>query len=435
MARQPIVGSDNNAWGTILDQYLSVSLNSDGTLNPAAVTATGAITNPMTSKNDLMSMDNTGHLIRVPGSTTVGNVLSVSSGGLTWVPQGPLTSLGGPSPSQQTVFQLPDGSILVIPLSTYSLSGDDAHWINFAFGLLPTYNVNSNVSPGVIKLSSGSNYNIATQINVPYASWFDLNHAILVAASTMTNTNVVYMHGGAPAYSEFVPAGGIYDGLIVGSSAGTGVWGLHYGDGSDYYIRNVRVSNFNAGGGGAVREANVNGWTEKVFAQFHTYDSTVGFQIDSLLNQNKPSHEYNTWNVHCSINKTQTGIVVAGQPLFSGCRLYTVGNCFTGGGTSGSNPPAYLDLSDTTNGPITISDTEIVLQVETTNSGTYNWMTIKTGGTGKFNRCHGMIRFAFTNGNWVISDVTSGNFSFRGMVYEFGQTGGLLAQQTAPPGN
>lgn len=37
MARLPIVNSDDGTWGTILNDYLSVSINSDGTLNPLAV--------------------------------------------------------------------------------------------------------------------------------------------------------------------------------------------------------------------------------------------------------------------------------------------------------------------------------------------------------------------------------------------------------------
>ncbi len=42
MARLPISGSDNGTWGTILNDYLSMSHNSDGTLKTSAVTAAGA---------------------------------------------------------------------------------------------------------------------------------------------------------------------------------------------------------------------------------------------------------------------------------------------------------------------------------------------------------------------------------------------------------
>lgn len=41
MARLPIPGSDSGTWGTILNQYLATSLNSDGTLKVSAVAANG----------------------------------------------------------------------------------------------------------------------------------------------------------------------------------------------------------------------------------------------------------------------------------------------------------------------------------------------------------------------------------------------------------
>lgn len=42
MSRQPIPGSDAGTWGTILNDYLSVSIDGDGTLKSAAVAAAGA---------------------------------------------------------------------------------------------------------------------------------------------------------------------------------------------------------------------------------------------------------------------------------------------------------------------------------------------------------------------------------------------------------
>jgi hypothetical protein len=40
--RLPIPGQDNGTWGDILNGFLEVSLNADGTLIPSAVTAAGA---------------------------------------------------------------------------------------------------------------------------------------------------------------------------------------------------------------------------------------------------------------------------------------------------------------------------------------------------------------------------------------------------------
>jgi len=43
--RLPVVGSDNNTWGTILNDFLEVSHNTDGSLLTGAVIAAGAVTN------------------------------------------------------------------------------------------------------------------------------------------------------------------------------------------------------------------------------------------------------------------------------------------------------------------------------------------------------------------------------------------------------
>lgn len=48
--RLPIPGSDQNNWGGILNDFLGVSHNSDGTLAPAAVTTAGAVTSVNTVK-------------------------------------------------------------------------------------------------------------------------------------------------------------------------------------------------------------------------------------------------------------------------------------------------------------------------------------------------------------------------------------------------
>ena len=40
--RLPTIGGDNNNWGTVLNGFLSVSLNSDGTLSSSAVSTAGA---------------------------------------------------------------------------------------------------------------------------------------------------------------------------------------------------------------------------------------------------------------------------------------------------------------------------------------------------------------------------------------------------------
>jgi hypothetical protein len=63
MARLPVTGSDDGAWGDILNTYLQVSLNSDGSLKDGIVTL---------------------GKIAVSNSPSDGNVLSYSGGNLVW---------------------------------------------------------------------------------------------------------------------------------------------------------------------------------------------------------------------------------------------------------------------------------------------------------------------------------------------------------------
>jgi hypothetical protein len=65
MARLPVVGGDSGNWGTILNDFLEVSLNADGTITPAALTAAGAVTSvntvaPNSSGNVTLTASNVG---------------------------------------------------------------------------------------------------------------------------------------------------------------------------------------------------------------------------------------------------------------------------------------------------------------------------------------------------------------------------------------
>lgn len=57
MARLPVPGQDENVWGTVLNDYLSVSHNADGTLQTGAVTSAGGYQKPAQGipKTDLTS--------------------------------------------------------------------------------------------------------------------------------------------------------------------------------------------------------------------------------------------------------------------------------------------------------------------------------------------------------------------------------------------
>lgn len=100
MARLPIPGSDSETWGEILNDYLSVSHNSDGTLQPAAVTDTGAIPSSIaTTKGDLLAATGNAALSRL-GAGTNGRILTADATqttGLAWgnPPEGMAFPLAG----------------------------------------------------------------------------------------------------------------------------------------------------------------------------------------------------------------------------------------------------------------------------------------------------------------------------------------------------
>ena len=67
--RLPIPGSDDGTWGGILNGFLEVSLNSDGTLNTSAVTT--ALPNPIPAANLGAGTPSSSNYLRGDGTWTV----------------------------------------------------------------------------------------------------------------------------------------------------------------------------------------------------------------------------------------------------------------------------------------------------------------------------------------------------------------------------
>lgn len=100
MARLPIPGADSETWGEILNEYLTVSHNADGTLQASAVSSAGAIPSiTVTTKGDLIVGTGNATVSRL-GASADGKILTADSAqaaGLTWsiATEGPAYPLAG----------------------------------------------------------------------------------------------------------------------------------------------------------------------------------------------------------------------------------------------------------------------------------------------------------------------------------------------------
>lgn len=106
MVRLPVPGSDNGTWGDVLNEFLTVAHNNDGTLK-AASTISGAVqSSTVTAKGDLLVAGGASNLARLPvgGNGTVLTADSAQSGGVKWA-----------------VPAVPAGGISTYPLGAYGL--------------------------------------------------------------------------------------------------------------------------------------------------------------------------------------------------------------------------------------------------------------------------------------------------------------------------
>ena len=106
MACLPVVGGDSGNWGTILNGFLEVSLNQDGTIQPTALTAAGGVTSvntitPNASGNVTLTAANIGAYSKPSGG--------IPSTDLSSSVQADLTAAG-------TAVQLGETSAAPLPL-------------------------------------------------------------------------------------------------------------------------------------------------------------------------------------------------------------------------------------------------------------------------------------------------------------------------------
>jgi hypothetical protein len=137
-ARLPVIGSDNNNWGTILNSYLQVSLDTDGSLLTSAVATAGAPTfvaipaisvrtsnyTMNTGKSEVVLTDATTSAVIITLPTAIGNsnIFTVKK-------------TDGSSHTvtvATTLFQTIDGgstAVLKVQYAAVSLVSDGSNWL------------------------------------------------------------------------------------------------------------------------------------------------------------------------------------------------------------------------------------------------------------------------------------------------------------------
>jgi polygalacturonase len=140
-ARLPIPGSDDDTWGEILNTFLSVSLNSDGTLQTTAISQAGGVTSSTTASGDVsgtysnLSVTKI-HGISVSGTPSAGQALVASNttsaawatvpGTTDWVNVKAYGATGGgvtsDSAAIQSAITAAGSGVVYFPAGTYLLN-------------------------------------------------------------------------------------------------------------------------------------------------------------------------------------------------------------------------------------------------------------------------------------------------------------------------
>jgi hypothetical protein len=264
----------------------------------------------------------------------------------------------------------------------------------------------------------------------------------------------------SPPYPSNVFAGGLEDIVIDGGTVGAGACGLHIGDGSDYYLNRVRISNFNSSGCIGLHLDNTTGWTEKMTASVQLYNNTtaVVFDYNPTVSKTTQSFMYNDFDFHIDAKQYTTaqgtqsgqqGITMLNGAFIRNARLKVRGNFFFDQNNNSSfSGVSCLDISGT---GCVLTESYLDIAVETDydfnppppTPQQMGWQTIKLGPN---NMKNNNGRLIFSDPGWRNSDATlaSGQFALNGLIegdpnlvaannYDPGSSGAILAGQLICP--
>ena len=301
---------------------------------PAWQPSTSGFSNPMTTSGDLITATAGGSAIRLPvGSNN--QVLTVVGGVPNWAANTASLGvpMGGPTAGQQVIFQQPDGSMVVLPLSTYGIAGgDDGHWINQAYAVLPTYvdpDMGTILTIGTVRLLPAT-YNVITGIVVPPQANL-LGHVMGTMLQPVGAITAVFQHYGAIGGNNqnFAKAGSIMFLHIDGTNATGAAIGVDVGDSSGQQVEYVWIGNFDTTGAIGFNLQSKHFFTEK-FSAKKIYVWNCETAVSMQGNAGDTSFEYNDCEFYMRVfgkgtgpntGNDQTGLVIAGCGYNGSLRL------------------------------------------------------------------------------------------------------------------
>jgi hypothetical protein len=199
--------------------------------------------------------------------------------------------------------------------------------------------------------------------------------------------------------------------VFDGSFSKPGAIGVNIGDGAGIILDNVWVQHFNQTGSIGYYINNQNQGAEKSTVNAHAIDNTTQVVYD--VQGGGSSYMYSSWEWHLYVNGGQNGVVVKKGNIQNQRKFAIYGNFFA----NSSNPAgmSVLDLSGNGSSNPDISDSFVIIVVETDTPTGSTWMPIRFGTNGSMINCTGLLSF-LDAGAWLASDVTLGQFSFNGPI-------------------
>jgi hypothetical protein len=323
----------------------------------------------------------------------------------------------------------------------------DASAINIALG-----NGLALLAPGAFYVTPSTDTLQGTQpvaLTIPYGAVLAGAGPGVTLINAVGSGTFIYAHGGDAPYPDNQPASQI-TGFTLDLSSITTAYpnvGIDFGDGSDFYLDQIRVTAENPMPAGTIPiwEINRNSWTEKSFVRVQVYNppaGSAGYVIDQVSGDS--SHMYSWHEIHILVNGPGCGVQLTNGAYVQNARMFKIyGNFFQ----SSENPTTdgipdqwCLGISGSGGGDYSrISDSHVEIGVETdksSNGTATQWQTINFGSPSSAdNRMlddYGQLTFLNGGGGkWSASNAVSGNLTFGGVI---DGDSGLSNVNSAPSG-